>query len=118
VATAQSLKKSFEAMLEGEDDEDNKVAREAIRSLEAYVVESKPVLDAVQNGAFDTAKVADKRLDKAKAHVTAVEKHIEQIGKIVRDEVKDRQAEFADAMTTTLYAFAARSASRWCWWCR
>jgi methyl-accepting chemotaxis protein len=107
VATAQSLKKSFEAMLEGEDDEDNKVAREAIRSLEAYVVESKPVLDAVQNGAFDTAKVADRRLDKAKAHVFAVEKGIEQIDKIVRDEVKERQAEFAAAMTTTLYAFAA-----------
>jgi len=107
VATAQALKKSFEAMLEGEEDEDNKFAREAVKSLEAYVVESKPVLDAVQNGAFDTAKVADKRLDKAKAHVTAVEKHIEQIGKIVRDEVKERQAEFAAAMTTTLYAFAA-----------
>jgi methyl-accepting chemotaxis protein len=107
MATAQALKKSFEAMLEGEEDEDNKFARDAMKSLDAYVTESKPVLDAVQNGAFDTAKVADKRLDKAKAHVAALEKGIEEIDKIVRSEVKERQAEFAGAMATTLYAFAA-----------
>ena len=42
VATAQALKKSFEAMLEGEEDEDNKFAREAVKSLEAYVVDRSP----------------------------------------------------------------------------
>ena len=60
------------------------------QSLDAYVADSKPVLDAVQNGAFDTAKVADRRLDKAKAHVAAVEKSIEAIDKIVQREVQQR----------------------------
>ncbi len=106
MAEAAALKKSFESLLEGEEDEDNPLAREAIKSLEAYVGESKPVLDAVQNGAFDTAKVADRRLDKAKAHMTAVEKNVDQIARVIQAEVDAQRAEFDASMNRTLYAFA------------
>ncbi len=107
IATADKLRKSFDAMLEGEEDEDNKIARDALKSLEAYVAASKPVLDSVQNGAFDTAKVADRRLATAKGHVHEVEKRIDEIARIVNGEVQDRQAEFAASMQNTLYAFVA-----------
>ena len=105
-STAQA-KKSLEALLEGEEDEDNVHARTALKELDAYVVESRPVLDAVQNGAFDTAKVADRRLQKAKGHVQEVERGIVEIARIVRDEAAERRAEFAASMKNTLYVFAA-----------
>ena len=106
-ASAAQAKKSLEALLEGAEDEDNVHARAALKALDAYVAESRPVLDAVQNGAFDTAKVADRRLDKAKGHVQEVERSIAEIARIVRDEVTERRAEFAASMRNTLYVFAA-----------
>ncbi len=106
-ASAEHAKKSLEALLEGEDDEDNKFARDALKELADYVAASKPVLDAVQNGAFDTAKVADRRLEKAKSHVTAVERDIAEIARIVHAEVKERQAEFGATMQQTIVVFAA-----------
>ena len=106
MAEAAALKKTFESLLQGEEDEDNKYVREALKSLDAYVSESKPVLDAVQNGAFDTAKVADRRLDKAKSHMGAVEKNVVEIDRIIQAEVEDQKAEFDASMQHTLYAFA------------
>ncbi len=111
LAEAAALKKTFESLLEGEDDEDNVLARKAIASLQSYVDESKPVLDAVQNGAFDTAKVADKRLDKAKAHVRDVEKDLQEIERIVYAEVDAARAEFGSSMTRALLACAAAFAA-------
>jgi methyl-accepting chemotaxis protein len=107
VAEANALKKAFDSLLEGEEDEDNRIVRDAQKSLEAYVTESRPVLDAVQNGAFDTAKVADRRLDKAKTYISTVEKHIADIDAIIGAEVKAQQVEFDASMQRTLLAFAA-----------
>ena len=86
---------------------DGALVRQSLDHLDAYAKASQPVLQQVQNGAFDTAKVADRMLGKAKEHVVAVEQAVAEISKGVAAQALAAQREFDEAMLLTLYAFAA-----------
>ena len=103
----ESTKKSFSKLLEGEEDADNAIARDSITRLDGYVQRGASILNNIQNGAYDNARVADKMLARAKEEVTVVESNIDKIAKIVSDEARQTQAEFETAMFYTLLAFAA-----------
>jgi methyl-accepting chemotaxis protein len=103
----ESTKKSFSKLLEGEDDADNAIARDSIARLDGYVQRGVSILNNIQNGAYDNARVADKMLARAKEEVTVVESNIDKIAKIVSDEARQTQTEFETAMFYTLLAFAA-----------
>ncbi len=103
--TAEALKGQFKLMLEGGEDEDNPLAREGIKSIEAYVKASMPVLEQTQNGAYDNARVVDKMLGRAKDHVVAAEKQVAAINKIVSDEAVATQAEFKRASMRIVLLF-------------
>jgi hypothetical protein len=77
-ALAQS-RAAFTSMLEGEEDEDNPLAREALKELSAYEAATVKVLEQIQNGAYDTAIAADKMLARAKQHISMVEDRIAAI---------------------------------------
>ncbi|MFO1325779.1 MAG: methyl-accepting chemotaxis protein [Rubrivivax sp.] len=101
------LREMLVKMTEGEPDEDNPEALAAAGSLDAYVSLTKPVLDQIQNGAYDTARVADKMLGKAKQHMAEVERRLDRIDAIVGKEVDGAKDEFRRAMIDTGQVFAA-----------
>jgi methyl-accepting chemotaxis protein len=106
-ASMAAGRKSLESMLQGEEDDGNVLARKAIEHLDAYAVACKPVLDQIQNGAFDGAKGADRRLAAAKEHVKAVEQLATQIESIVEHEVGETRAEVVAMLRHAGLVFAA-----------
>ena len=104
-ALAQS-RAAFTSMLEGEEDEDNPLAREALKELSAYEAATVKVLEQIQNGAYDTAIAADKMLARAKQHISMVEDRIAAIDKIVGAEAAETQGTFAASMQHTMWLFA------------
>jgi len=104
-AAIAATRKSLEGLLEGEQDDDNPVAHEAITQLAAYEKASQPVLQQIQNGGYDNARVVDKMLARAKAHVAEVEAGIAKIDTIVGAEAQATEAEFQAAMQTVLFVF-------------
>jgi len=104
-AAIGQTRKSLESMLEGEDDEDNPLARKAIEHLIAYEKRSQTVLGNIQDGAYDSARVADRMLARAKEEVAATETLVAQIAAIVDAEVVQTQAAIGQTMTQALWVF-------------
>ncbi len=104
-AALGKARQAFDGMLEGEEDEDNPLAREALKELVAYEGATAKVLEQIQNGAYDTAIAADKMLARAKQHVAAAEARLDAIDKIVADEAIATQDEFSASMQHTLWLF-------------
>jgi len=103
----EDVKKGFTSLLEGEEDEDNVLARAAVKELEGYATDTQRVLEQIQNGAYDNARTADKMLARAKEHVSKVEQNVEAIEKVVDNEARTTQAEFAASMRMTFLVFVA-----------
>ncbi len=95
----------FTRLLEGEEDEDNPIARDSVKQLEAYKVATSRVLEQIQNGAYDNARVADRMLARAKEHAQTAEKNLERIAQIVDNESAATRAEFEAAMSRTIWSF-------------
>ena len=102
----QSMRQALQAMLEGEEDDDNPIARSAIEKLDAYAAEAQVGLEEIARPGFGSAKLADQRLAKANALVAEVEAQVARIAAIVDREGQDTQAEVDTAMTHTLTVFA------------
>ncbi len=98
---------AMQTLLAGKEDEDNALARESVDRLKAYAERSEPVLKNIQGGGYDTARVADRMLDKAKAEVAVVEKNIDRISEIAQAEAATTQGEFRAAMQQVFWAFLA-----------
>jgi hypothetical protein len=64
---ANRIDKLVAAMLEGEEDEDNALARELQTSVKAYQKDAESVIAQLKTGAFDTATVAHIRLGACRA---------------------------------------------------
>ncbi|MFZ2987421.1 MAG: methyl-accepting chemotaxis protein [Ideonella sp.] len=99
------LKGSLNELLEGEEDDDNPIAREALKEVDGYVAGTTRVLDQIQNGAYDNARSANKMLDRAKSHIAKVEEQVAAIEKIVDAEAQSTQADFNMQMKMTAWAF-------------
>ncbi|MBL8305574.1 MAG: HAMP domain-containing protein [Rubrivivax sp.] len=106
-AALGQVRQAFESLLEGEDDEDNAPAREALARLKAYEERSAPVLKNIQDGGYDNAKVADRMLARAKDEVAVAEQRVEQIADIVQAELVRTRADFESTMRTALVVFLA-----------
>jgi methyl-accepting chemotaxis protein len=102
-----STKKALASLLEGEEDEDNPIARDSIQRLDSYVQRSAPTLNNIQGGGYDNARTADRMLNKAKEEVVVVEANVEKIARIVANEAEHTQAEFMRAMNMVMWAFLA-----------
>src|SRR4051812_30073923 len=68
VAVADA-RKNFAKMLEGEEDEDNPIARHALEQLASYAKAAEPVLLQAQDGAFDSSRAIHKALAAAHAGI-------------------------------------------------
>ena len=101
----EETRKALNAMLEGEEDEDNPLARNALSRLNAYTQESEPVLAQIGKGGFDSHKVAGQRLARAQGLIAEVEAEVMKIAAIVDAEGKNTQADVETTMVQTLWVF-------------
>jgi methyl-accepting chemotaxis protein len=106
-AAIDQAKTALGRMTEGEADADNAEAEAAAKSLDAYVAASARVLEQIQGGGYDNARVADKMLARAKQHVVEVERRVAAIDKIVQAETDETRTEFEASMQRTGWLFAA-----------
>ncbi len=101
----EATRGALASLLEGAEDADNPLAREAIERLASYAKRSEPVLNNIQGGGYDTARVADRMLAKAKEEVAVVEQRVAGIAGIIEAESAVSQREFEATMRHALWAF-------------
>ena len=107
LAALTAAKASLQSLLEGEEDDDNAVARESLERLKAYAERSESVLKNIQQGSYDTARVADRMLGAAKAEVAVVETNIDRIAEITTNEVHATKKAFGRTMSQVMWVFLA-----------
>ncbi|MCZ8176823.1 MAG: methyl-accepting chemotaxis protein [Burkholderiaceae bacterium] len=100
-----AARKALEAMMEGEEDADNALARVAVQQLQDYEQRSQPVLDSFRKGVFGNAHLADRTLASARELYTQATANVDRIGRHVAEEVVQTQRDFDRAMLTILVAF-------------
>jgi methyl-accepting chemotaxis protein len=103
----QSTEQGFAALLEGDEDEDNALARGAIEDLKAYRAAYEPVISQIEAQAYDTATVVDRVSGKAKAAIGEAETKLAQIADIVQAEADTTQAALAAQFRTAMLGFGA-----------
>ena len=101
----EHLKKALNGLLQGEEDEDNPVARHALGEIEAYAKATGEVLLRIQDGAFDNARGADRMLARARGHIGVVQEDINKINEILEKEVQATRDAFNDQMERTTWMF-------------
>ncbi|MDR7269802.1 methyl-accepting chemotaxis protein [Pelomonas saccharophila] len=97
-AAAQRLTQPLQGLQEGKQEENKAVAAEALKFLQDYRTAAQPVLNQIEAGGFDTAKVADRMLNRPKAAMREIEKRVEAIGGLIDQQAKATEAEFAAEM--------------------
>jgi methyl-accepting chemotaxis protein len=107
VKEIEATKAAMNSLLEGDANEGSPIVRDAIKRIDAYMQRSTPVLSAIQNGAYDTARVADRMLAKAKEEVAQAEAAMAKVAGIVAAEAKATQDSVNQAMLLVLIAFGA-----------
>ncbi len=105
LASLAATRASLDALLAGEEDEDNALAREAIASLDAYRQASERVVEQIRKGAYDNPRAANRQLDRAKEKVREVEQRVARIVDVVEAEAASTQAEFTQLMDRVFVAF-------------
>jgi methyl-accepting chemotaxis protein len=110
-AQLAAARQALAGLLEGEADEDNAIASEALKHLQDYEDRSKPVLENIQNGGYDSARVADRMLSRAKESYGAAAGSVDRIAALVRAEVEATRADFDRAMAIMLWAFVGTLAA-------
>jgi methyl-accepting chemotaxis protein len=106
-AEIAQLKSSLNGLLEGEEDEDNPLARAALLDIAAYAKGTGEVLTQIEAGAIDSAGAADKLLAGAKEQVAKVETGAAKIAIIIDAEAVATQGEFNAEMRQVAWVFAA-----------
>jgi methyl-accepting chemotaxis protein len=104
-AALDRTRKTLAAFTEGEADEDNALATQAIAHLDEYAKRSATVLKNVQDGQYDNARTADRMLARAKEEMDAVGTKVAAIETTVRSEVQQTQKAFESMMLMALVVF-------------
>lgn len=105
LAELAAARKAFEALLEGEEDEDNKLARESLQALDAYARAADAVVQQFGPAGPSDARSADRLLADADARLAVAEGHARTILRIVGEETAATQHAIESAMQTIGTAF-------------
>jgi methyl-accepting chemotaxis protein len=79
-----------------------RLCSQAIEQLDQYARLTKPVLDQIQDGGFQTAQAADKAMAASKTAIQAVDQHLLAISNLVDGEASQGRQNFDTAMQHTL----------------
>ena len=74
----------LQQLLEGEEDEDNPLAREALTQLDRYAGATSAVFRNIESGGYDNAAAVSKMLNRSKEIFAGIEASVTRIDGIVR----------------------------------
>ncbi|WP_225864093.1 methyl-accepting chemotaxis protein [Ideonella benzenivorans] len=104
-ATRQ-LQQQFKALLEGDDDANNAVARDALQKVDAYLAAADGVLASASGSAEDSTAL-DQKLQPAREQLQAAEDGVNRIQTLVDQDIAAAQERFATEMTRLGWIFGA-----------
>ncbi|KQW45731.1 MULTISPECIES: methyl-accepting chemotaxis protein [unclassified Roseateles] len=94
-AAAQRLTAALQGLQQGKQEENKALGLEALRFLQDYRAGAQPVLSQIEAGGFDTAKVADRMLNRPKAAMREIEQRVERIAGLIDQQAKASETAFA-----------------------
>ncbi|WP_458232236.1 methyl-accepting chemotaxis protein [Roseateles sp. P5_E8] len=97
-AAAQRLATALQGLQAGKQEDIKAVAAEALKFLQDYRTAAQPVLNQIEAGGFDTAKVADRMLNRPKAAMREIEQRVEKVSGLIEAQAKATEAEFGAEM--------------------
>ena len=106
-AAATRLDTALQGLKEGQPAEGQTAVTEALKFLQDYRTAAGPVLNQVEAGGFDTARVADRMLSRPKAAMREVEKRVEAIAMQVGQQARDAETAFEAEMQRIAWRSAA-----------
>jgi methyl-accepting chemotaxis protein len=105
-ANRLTAREKLNGMLEGEEDEDNVIAREILKQMDLYEAAAIHNFKGMASNAYDTGGAVIKAMRKTLEMSSQVSANVDKIEKIVLQEATETQAEF-EALTNRLFiAFA------------
>ncbi|MGQ3114140.1 MAG: methyl-accepting chemotaxis protein [Hydrogenophaga sp.] len=93
-AAAQRLTVALQGLQQGKQEENKAVGLEALKFLQDYRTGAQPVLSQIEAGGFDTAKVADRMLNRPKAAMREIEQRVERIAGLIDQQAKASETAF------------------------
>lgn len=93
-AAVQRLATALQAMQGAAQPDNRAVAAEALKFLQDYRSGAQPVLNQIEAGGFDTARVADRMLNRSKAAMVEIEKRVEALAQLINGQAKASEAAF------------------------
>jgi len=103
--SVEDARRALATLQEGEEDEDNAIARSAVGHLDRYVAATEPVFRQIETGGFDSGRVAQQRLNSVKTPIEELQSDVDRIAEIVDTEGARSQQAVKDAMRLTALAF-------------
>ena len=92
-AAITTARRALEDLNNGAPPDMQRVGTQAIEQLDRYASLTKPVMDKIQNGAFQTARDADAAMAGPKSAITAIGQHLADMNRLVDLETaRSRQA--------------------------
>ena len=101
-----SLQAKLGSLLEGEEDGDNPLVREALREIQSYQQATQSVVGNLISGGYENASTADRMLERAKQHVHATEALLAKIEGVIEDEALASEREIASTAQIALVVTA------------
>jgi methyl-accepting chemotaxis protein len=104
-AASQDLRKGLTALLEGDEDEDNRYARESLKALDTYATTATQAMAQIKDSDYTSAQDADRALTGAQTQAALIEQNVVQIARIVDAEAEATRADFQGEMRTLFIIF-------------
>ncbi|MEN9890632.1 MAG: hypothetical protein RLY78_927 [Pseudomonadota bacterium] len=105
-AAVEALDARLNALTEGDEDEDNPIARQARQELTALRDGAQPLLQSLASAAADAAPAMERQLTEATGgRVRTIEQSLERIAAIVQSEATEGRAEFEAQVRQMLWVF-------------
>ncbi len=101
------VRKTLSLLLEGEEDEDNVIARELLKQLDEYAASAAQIFKGMQSNAYDTGGAAIKAMRNSIEKSTQARANVLRIQKITTEEAVRTQAEFNKTMNLLSVGFVA-----------
>ncbi len=104
-AAVARTRADLQRLLEGEEDDDNPLARDALAQLDRYASATSAVFRNIESGGYDSASAVSKMLSRSKEQFAGIEAMVGRIDAIVRSEALATRAAFEATMRQALWIY-------------
>jgi len=106
-AAVGRLSTALQSLQQGRREDNRALATEALKFLQDYRSGAQPVLSQIEAGGFDTAKVADRMLNRPKAAMGEIEQRVARVAGLIDEQAKATEAAFVAEMGRIAWRSAA-----------